>query len=68
MQNLTVLLGEGALAAHQADRRRAVYMRYILMGLILLLVLRFAPRGLLPERTPGGATDAGAGGKRATAA
>jgi branched-chain amino acid transport system permease protein len=67
MQNLTVLLGEGHwLRTRLIDG--AVYMRYILMGLILLLVLRFAPRGLLPERTPGGATDAGAGGKRATAA
>lgn len=29
----------------------AVYMRYVLMGLILLTVLRFAPRGLIPERS-----------------
>lgn len=29
----------------------AVYMRYVLMGVILLTVMRFAPRGLIPERT-----------------
>lgn len=28
----------------------AVYMRYLLMGAILLVVMRFAPRGLIPER------------------
>jgi len=28
----------------------SVYMRYILMGAILLLVMRFAPKGLIPER------------------
>lgn len=28
----------------------AVYTRYVLMGAILLLVMRFAPRGLIPER------------------
>ena len=29
----------------------APHLRLFLMGLILLLVLRFAPRGLIPERT-----------------
>jgi branched-chain amino acid transport system permease protein len=29
----------------------AAQMRPLLMGLILLCVLRFAPRGLIPERT-----------------
>ena len=28
----------------------AAYTRYLLMGAILLLVMRFAPKGLLPER------------------
>jgi len=28
----------------------AVYSRYILMGAILLVVMRFAPKGLIPER------------------
>lgn len=28
----------------------AAYMRMLTMGLILLLVLRFSPRGLIPER------------------
>ena len=29
----------------------APHIRLLLMGLILLLVLRFAPQGLIPERT-----------------
>lgn len=38
----------------------APHMRLFLMGLILLLVLRFAPQGLIPERTapPRGAAEA----------
>jgi branched-chain amino acid transport system permease protein len=28
----------------------AAYMRLFTMGVILLLVLRFSPRGLIPER------------------
>jgi branched-chain amino acid transport system permease protein len=28
----------------------AAHMRLLTMGLILLLVLRFSPRGLIPER------------------
>ena len=28
----------------------AVYMRYLTLGLILLLVLRFSPKGLIPEK------------------
>jgi len=27
-------------------------MRMVLMGLILVLVLRFSPRGVLPEQAP----------------
>lgn len=40
--------GEGAIKAHLLDA--APHMRLVIMGLILLLVLRFSPRGLLPER------------------
>ncbi|WP_460273804.1 branched-chain amino acid ABC transporter permease [Celeribacter sp. ULVN23_4] len=29
---------------------RVAYMRYLTMGIILLVVLRFSPRGLLPEK------------------
>ena len=29
---------------------RIAYMRHLTMGVILLLVLRFSPRGLLPEK------------------
>ena len=28
----------------------AAYMRYLTLGFILLLVLRFSPRGLIPEK------------------
>ena len=28
----------------------AAYTRYLLMGAILLCVMRFAPKGLIPER------------------
>jgi len=38
-----------ALKAHLLDS--AQHMRLMTMGLILLLTLRFSPRGLLPERT-----------------
>jgi len=30
--------------------RSAAHMRLLTMGLIMLLVLRFSPRGLIPER------------------
>jgi branched-chain amino acid transport system permease protein len=36
------------LRAHLIDS--AAHMRLITMGVILLLVLRFAPKGLIPEK------------------
>lgn len=45
---LTTPLPDGDLKSHLLDS--AAHMRYIAMGLVLLLVLRFAPRGLVPER------------------
>ena len=39
---------ESGLRAHLLDS--AAYMRLMTMGVVLLLVLRFAPRGLIPER------------------
>ena len=46
---VTAVLPEGsALADHLLDG--APHLRLVLMGVILLLALRFAPRGLLPER------------------
>jgi branched-chain amino acid transport system permease protein len=39
---------ESGLAQHLMAG--SVYMRYLLMGAILLLVMRFAPKGLIPER------------------
>ena len=44
----TLPLPDGALKAHLLDS--AQHMRLLTMGLVLLLVMRFAPRGLLPER------------------
>lgn len=49
MQTVTLPLGdESWLRAHLISG--AVYMRFLLMGAILLLVMRFAPKGLIPER------------------
>jgi branched-chain amino acid transport system permease protein len=46
---LTAGLPEGsALRAHLVEA--AAHMRLLTMGLIMLLVLRFRPRGLIPER------------------
>ena len=39
---------DNALRVHLLDS--AAYMRLIVMGLILLVVMRFSPRGLIPER------------------
>ncbi len=40
---------DNALRLHLLDS--AAHMRLMVMGLILLLVLRFSPRGLIPEKT-----------------
>lgn len=48
MQLMTSGMAEGWLKAHLLNS--AAHMRLMTMGLILLIVLRFAPRGLLPER------------------
>ncbi len=49
MQGITFPLPEDSgLRAHLLDSVQ--YMRLFTMGLVLLLVLRFSPRGLLPER------------------
>lgn len=48
MRLLTMPLPEGALREHLIGS--APQMRFIAMGVVLLLVLRFAPRGLLPEK------------------
>ncbi len=50
MQTLTAGMAEGsAFAAHLMES--SPHLRPLLMGLILLLVLRFAPRGLIPEES-----------------
>ncbi|RWR52394.1 branched-chain amino acid ABC transporter permease [Sinirhodobacter ferrireducens] len=48
MHVVTATLADGALKQHLVDS--APHMRLVMMGLILLLVLRFSPRGLLPEK------------------
>lgn len=49
MQLITSPMAEGsALKAHLLDS--VAHMRLLTMGLILLLVLRFSPRGLIPEK------------------
>ncbi len=49
MQTITSGMAEGAwLRDHLLDA--APHMRLLTMGLILLIVLRFSPRGLIPER------------------
>ena len=49
MEGITYFMADGSpLADHLLDS--AAHMRLLTMGLILLLVLRFSPRGLIPER------------------
>ncbi len=49
IQTLTAGLPEGsALKTQLMDS--AAHMRLLTMGVILLFVLRFSPRGLIPER------------------
>jgi branched-chain amino acid transport system permease protein len=45
---LVAPLPDGDIKAHLLNS--AAHMRFIAMGLVLLLVLRFAPRGLVPEK------------------
>jgi branched-chain amino acid transport system permease protein len=48
MQGITYGMGDGWLKAHLLES--APHMRLLTMGVVLLLVLRFRPKGLLPER------------------
>ncbi|AZQ66119.1 branched-chain amino acid ABC transporter permease [Silicimonas algicola] len=49
LQGVTAGMADGSpLKAHLIDS--AAHMRLLTMGIILLLVLRFSPRGLIPER------------------
>ncbi|WP_294929415.1 branched-chain amino acid ABC transporter permease [uncultured Paracoccus sp.] len=45
---VTAFLPAGGLRSHLIES--APHMRFLAMGVVLLLVLRFAPRGLVPER------------------
>jgi branched-chain amino acid transport system permease protein len=49
MQAVTLPLAEDSPVARHLVAG-AAYTRYLLMGAILLLVMRFAPKGLIPER------------------
>ena len=48
MGYLTAPLPAGMLKTHLIDS--AAHLRLITLGVVLLLVLRFAPRGLIPEK------------------
>lgn len=48
LQFLTGPMSDGPLKAHLIDS--AVQMRLPLVGIVLIAVLRFSPRGLIPER------------------
>ncbi|GGO25180.1 branched-chain amino acid ABC transporter permease [Gemmobacter aquaticus] len=48
MSGITAGMADGPLKAHLVDS--AQHMRLLTMGVILLLVLRFSPRGLIPEK------------------
>ncbi len=48
MGYLTMPLPDGALKAHLVEA--AAHLRLITLGAVLLLVLRFSPKGLLPEK------------------
>jgi branched-chain amino acid transport system permease protein len=48
MQHITSVLPAGDLKDHLQDT--AAHMRLLTLGVVLLLVMRFAPRGLIPEK------------------
>lgn len=48
MNVITAPMADGWLKSHLLDS--AAHMRLLTMGLVLLLVLRFSPKGLMPER------------------
>jgi branched-chain amino acid transport system permease protein len=48
MNLVTMGMPEGPLRTQLIDA--AAHMRLLVMGVVLLLVLRFSPRGLLPEK------------------
>lgn len=47
MQLITSGMAEGAVKTHLLDS--AAHMRLLTMGIVLLVVLRFSPKGLIPE-------------------
>ena len=48
MDHITSFLPAGDLKDHLQDT--AAHMRLLTLGVVLLVVMRFAPRGLIPEK------------------
>ena len=48
MSGITANLPDGALKPHLIDT--AQHLRLVTLGVVLLLVMRFSPRGLIPEK------------------
>jgi branched-chain amino acid transport system permease protein len=48
MEYITAGLPPGDLKAHLQDT--AAHMRLLTLGVVLLVVMRFAPKGLIPEK------------------
>ena len=48
MDHITAFLPAGDLKDHLQDS--AAHMRLLTLGVVLLLVMRFAPKGLIPEK------------------
>ena len=48
MRYVTMPLLDGPLKLHLIES--APHLRLVTLGLVLLLVLRFSPRGLIPEK------------------
>lgn len=48
MGYITAPLSDGVLKAHLIDA--APHLRLVVLGLVLLLVMRFSPKGLIPEK------------------
>ena len=48
MALVTMYMPDGSLKQHLVDS--AAHLRLVTLGVVLLLVMRFSPRGLIPEK------------------
>ena len=48
MALVTMYMPDGDLKQHLVDS--AAHLRLVTLGVVLLLVMRFSPRGLIPEK------------------